>query len=411
MIQIRWASTDLPALETPPMTRPPPVTIPRVNLPEQTASWKFLDERQAASSFGGSFQPSATVLTGAGTTTSSSLGFPVDSATTPTGQVDTTLNLPSSTSTRPSSGSGGPSSSGAGNTTDNGVGSGKAGLSTGEQAGIGVGVGLGVPLRLGLAAFLFWKYGRHRPAAADGAQPSQVEQFTGMPEMEGWPGAMAGGVGAAAATAEADKAIHPIAGYQQQHQPLAELDTVRAEPYPAGLSPQERAYEVEATPRPVPELQGQPYMQQPFDPQQPAQEHQYYHPQAAEMVAAAAAGGMERGDMAHEQVQAPPPTISTVSQVYSTPPSGVISPASLDSAALGAVSGPSPSHPEMVGQGGQDLEQLRQQHAELESRRQRLLQLQEIEQQQAALRTRIAAAEGVGQTPAGPSGPPTSGSG
>lgn len=285
--------------------------------------------------------------------------------------------------------------------------SGNGTLSAGAKAGIGIGVSLVVLIAMGLGLFLILRQRQRRNASAGQGPP-----HPGHPPAPAYPGvegmAVVGKVDGSPSwgnTTPAGLSQGPWpSGPSTATPPQPELDGRAYTPGIVGTGTQPQAVEMGPAPPAVPELgaysqynmdpasmqQQQPPPATPQElPARPDYPNAYSSPQPTAAVRSNPSpleqSSQPAGATVHHEpgLQASPPETQPVSeeqqqQQQQRPADG-------------------------MGANDQHLNQLMEEHSRLERQRQTILQLQDIEAQQAAIQERIAAAQNS-RTPGGPSG-------
>ena len=356
MIQIRWAATDLPDFVTHPLS---PGVIPTENA--------LLGEAPASTTSGNNLaarQDSGADVSG------------ISGSTTRRNRGPTTVPGP-----RPSSTSGGddqapsfptfspPGSSGQGNN----------GLSTGAKAGIGVGVSVAILAMVGIAGF-FWR--RHRKNRIDEAAQNRIPPVDS--STHPWAQPQMTSQGNRYEMPSGDPITIPRNAYLGKEKAELSADSSHAgsQSFPTELHGQSYSGKLQQQQDHGqhggwPEASPEPHCQQ--NSEVSAISPQLLHHHYSELSASSAGNNhLDEADRSPPLVEAPPPTYPNPSLAHeaasspvSTPPGGTAAREQTETHSM------------------RSTNELRQQQARLEERRQRLLELERIEREQEALQQRI----------------------
>jgi hypothetical protein len=401
MIQVRWAETDLPDFPTHPIV-PGAEPTAKVRIPIELRTPHIEGRLEAGAApitippdygfevvdyaVSGSFASTSTTTSTRRTSGSSvpTSGFPQETGVYPPDETD---------------GSNG-------------------GLSTGAKAGIGVGVSLGVLLIAGIVGFFLWRRRKQRLAAAQGQQQPYVPPPGGMSELGagGFPkgpaelssqGQIVPGMAGGPAISTPGTGYHTvspntpaISGFYTTSPTVVgselgtssprppELETIHPAQYQE-LPGQSHPPPAELGPAPVsmPELPAPTYYPQ------GAQQPYNWTPQDSPPIQNSPDTGVavmpQLGSGRHTPTPTSPIPSPPVQQQQQQQQPIFMHPAQ-----------PSEQEPSPA-----ELSHLMDQHSQLEARKQRLLQLQQIEDEQAALQQKIQSMQGGHQGgPGGPSG-------
>ena len=343
MIQVRWAETDLPSLETHPLYPGVKPTASITRGPDgQFHAARDLHYRDVSDDY--SFRPTPTPTSG-GSGGGSSGG---------------------------DSGSGSGSDSHQGSPPDSGS---SSGLSTGAKVGIGVGVGGGVLLigaALALTLLFIYRRKRMNKGGPQMQQYNPQQYYQGPP-----PGHMQGPGGPQYPPA----AVHANSGSPM---PPSEMGQGNA-----NQGQYEMASTVPATTTSPSAVGSELYAPTPpsaaagfnMASSVPPASTASPGPQGSvsEMDSSGFRGGVATDEKRHELdgTDRPPRELATTSPSPSSPP-----------VPTGAVAGPSFGSPETE-PSAQEISQLQEQHAQLEARKKRLLELEQIEREQESLQQRM----------------------